>query len=278
MPADPELAIEIATTVGDELVATFDRLIPQLSSSSPPPGRGTLRSSTTATRCSMWPSRGRSWEPDAGDVPHPDGSQGVDRGCRGGQGGLCAGSVRRSALLRWRRLAGAAPRTSTSRVARRLQDVANRLYQRLGFQLRDAPTSTATTSDQPVARRTSGRCAKRRRIESRLSSWGGRTGGWRDGLDRQGGHVVDLEHPPGEVRVPGVLVGHSAAADGPPYRLRLRSELPMFVPTRIGHSTETPMPCSRSSCYSTSARATTPYLATQYGPAHGSARARRTTR
>ena len=40
----------------------------------------------------------------------------------------------------------------------------------------------------------------------------------------------------------------------------------MLVPTRIGHSTDTPISCSRSSRYSTSARATTPYLATQYGP------------
>ena len=47
MPTDPELAIEIAieiaTTVSDELVAAFDRLIPQLSSSSPPPGREGLQ-------------------------------------------------------------------------------------------------------------------------------------------------------------------------------------------------------------------------------------------
>ena len=46
-PTDPELAIEIAieiaTTVSDELVAAFDRLIPQLSSSSPPPGRPGLQ-------------------------------------------------------------------------------------------------------------------------------------------------------------------------------------------------------------------------------------------
>ena len=40
----------------------------------------------------------------------------------------------------------------------------------------------------------------------------------------------------------------------------------MFVPTRIGHSTDTPIWCSRSSRHSTSASATTPYLATQYGP------------
>ena len=34
--------IEIATTVTDELVAAFELLIPQLSSSSPPPGREAL--------------------------------------------------------------------------------------------------------------------------------------------------------------------------------------------------------------------------------------------
>ena len=40
----------------------------------------------------------------------------------------------------------------------------------------------------------------------------------------------------------------------------------MLVDTRIGHSTLTPMLFGRSSRWSTSARATTPYLATQYGP------------
>lgn len=39
MPAD----IEIVTTVTDELVDAFDRLIPQLSSSSSPPGRAGLQ-------------------------------------------------------------------------------------------------------------------------------------------------------------------------------------------------------------------------------------------
>jgi hypothetical protein len=33
VPVDPEITIEIATTANDDLVAAFDRLIPQLSSS-----------------------------------------------------------------------------------------------------------------------------------------------------------------------------------------------------------------------------------------------------
>ena len=40
----------------------------------------------------------------------------------------------------------------------------------------------------------------------------------------------------------------------------------MFVFTRIGHSTEAPTPCARSSLCRTSISATTPYFATQYGP------------
>ena len=45
-PADkgtsPSATIEIATAVDDELVAAFEHLIPQLSSSSPPPSRDVL--------------------------------------------------------------------------------------------------------------------------------------------------------------------------------------------------------------------------------------------
>ncbi len=37
MSAQPDVVIEVATTVDDELVAAFERLIPQLSKSSPPP-------------------------------------------------------------------------------------------------------------------------------------------------------------------------------------------------------------------------------------------------
>ena len=89
MPADPELAIEIATSVSDELVAAFDRLIPQLSSSSPPPGRDGLQTIVDDGDSVLYVAR------IGGQVVgsltlamyrDPDGSQGMDRGCRGGRG------------------------------------------------------------------------------------------------------------------------------------------------------------------------------------------------
>ena len=72
--------------------------------------------------------------------------------------------------------------------------------------------------------------------------------------------------------------GRSRAGGGPPSSAgRLRSLVPMSVATRIGHRTETPMPCGRSSRLNTSARATTPYLATQYGPGRRWGRGRRSS-
>ena len=59
--------------------------------------------------------------------------------------------------------------------------------------------------------------SKRRRIEARLSSCGQDVEAvGDDGLDRERGDVVDVEHPPGEVVVAGVLVGHERRGAGPP--------------------------------------------------------------
>ncbi len=49
--------IEIVTEVGDDLVTAFDRLIPQLSSSAPPPGRAGLESIVGNPHCALFVAR-----------------------------------------------------------------------------------------------------------------------------------------------------------------------------------------------------------------------------
>ena len=139
MPADPELAIEIATTVSDELVAAFDRLIPQLSSSSPPPGRQGLQTIVDDRDSVLYvaridgqvvgsltlamyriPTGLKAWIEDVV----------VDKAARG----RGIGEALSVAALEEARRRGAKDLNLTSRPSR---DVANRLYQRLGFQLRD---------------------------------------------------------------------------------------------------------------------------------------------
>ena len=143
MPTDPELAIEIAieiaTTVSDELVAAFDRLIPQLSSSSPPPGREGLQSIVDDRDSVLYvariggqvvgsltlatyriPTGLKAWIEDVV----------VDEAARG----RGIGEALSVAALEEARRRGAKDINLTSRPSR---DVANRLYLRLGFQLRD---------------------------------------------------------------------------------------------------------------------------------------------
>jgi len=143
VPTDPELAIEIAieiaTTVSDELVAAFDRLIPQLSSSSPPPGREGLQSIVDDRDSVLYvariggqvvgsltlatyriPTGLKAWIEDVV----------VDEAARG----RGIGEALSVAALEEARRRGAKDINLTSRPSR---DVANRLYLRLGFQLRD---------------------------------------------------------------------------------------------------------------------------------------------
>ena len=143
MPTDPELAIEIAieiaTTVSDELVAAFDRLIPQLSSSSPPPGREGLQSIVDDRDSVLYvariggqivgsltlatyriPTGLKAWIEDVV----------VDEAARG----RGIGEALSVAALEEARRRGAKDLNLTSRPSR---EVANRLYLRLGFQLRD---------------------------------------------------------------------------------------------------------------------------------------------
>ncbi len=139
MPADPELAIEIATSVSDELVAAFDRLIPQLSSSSPPPGRDGLQTIVDDGDSVLYVAR------IGGEVVGsltlamyriPTGLKAwiedvvVDEAARG----RGIGEALNVAALEEAHRRGAKDVNLTSRPSR---EVANRLYQRLGFQRRD---------------------------------------------------------------------------------------------------------------------------------------------
>jgi ribosomal protein S18 acetylase RimI-like enzyme len=130
------------TAVTDEVVAAFARLLPQLASSTPPPGRDVLeqivRSPGTVLFAARDAERGgeivgvltlalyriptasRAWIEDVV----------VDASARGKGVGE---ALTRAAMDR-ARAAGATAIDLTSRPSR---EAANRLYQRLGFQLRE---------------------------------------------------------------------------------------------------------------------------------------------
>lgn len=131
--------ISIATTVDDELVDAFDRLIPQLSSSSPPPGRsgldeivGNPHSALLVARLDgvivgsltlafyRIPTGTKSWIEDVV----------VDADARGHGIGR---ALNEGALDEARRR-GAKDVSLTSRPSR---EAANRLYLRIGFEARE---------------------------------------------------------------------------------------------------------------------------------------------
>jgi ribosomal protein S18 acetylase RimI-like enzyme len=128
--------IDIVTEVGDELVAAFERLIPQLSNSAPPPGRDGLEAIVGNPNCALFvarvdgeivgsltlamyplPTRLKAWIDDVV----------VDESARG-QG---VGEALSMAAVEEARRRGAKDVSLTSRPFR---ESANRLYQRLGFQ------------------------------------------------------------------------------------------------------------------------------------------------
>lgn len=137
---DSPATIEPATTVDDELVDAFARLIPQLSSSSPPPSRQQLEALVTGADTVLFlarlegrivgsltlalfriPTGMKAWIEDVV----------VDDAARGH--GIGA-ALNRAALDEARRR-GAKDVNLTSRPSR---EAANRLYQRLGFVLRES--------------------------------------------------------------------------------------------------------------------------------------------
>ena len=132
--------MEIVTAVDEDLVAAFARLIPQLSSSSPPPGRAELETMVSAEASDVLVARDTSTGEILGSLTLvtfliPTGIRSwiedvvVDASARGRGVGE---ALNRFALDR-ARARGAKTVDLTSRPSR---DAANRLYQRLGFELR----------------------------------------------------------------------------------------------------------------------------------------------
>lgn len=131
--------ISIARTVDDELVSAFDRLIPQLSSSSPPPGRAGLEAIVGNPNSALFVARldGRIvGSLTLASYTIPTGVKAwiedvvVDEAARGHGVGE---SLNRAALDEARRR-GAKDVSLTSRPSR---EAANRLYQRIGFERRE---------------------------------------------------------------------------------------------------------------------------------------------
>jgi ribosomal protein S18 acetylase RimI-like enzyme len=134
------LSVEAATEVTDELVAAFDRLVPQLSRTSPPPSAAALAEIISSSATTIFVARStegaivgaltlvlfriptalRAWIEDVV----------VDEAARGqGVGGALSQAALDAAVT-----AGARTVDLTSRPSR---EAANRLYQHLGFQLRE---------------------------------------------------------------------------------------------------------------------------------------------
>ncbi|MEY4165501.1 MAG: hypothetical protein RL419_1343 [Actinomycetota bacterium] len=131
--------ITIASTVDDELVKAFERLIPQLSSSNPPPTAAELTSLVESDASSLFiarvdgqivgsltlamfriPTGIRAWIEDVV----------VDSGARGHG----VGEALNMAALEHAKKNGAITVDLTSRPSR---EAANRLYQRIGFKARE---------------------------------------------------------------------------------------------------------------------------------------------
>ena len=133
------IQIEIASTVTRELVSAFERLIPQLSSSSPPPTREHLEYIVGSDSCSLLIAR--DGQQIVGSLtlvvfPIPTGARAwiedvvVDSTARG----KGVGEVLNREALRIAKERGAVTVDLTSRPSR---EAANRLYQRIGFEKRD---------------------------------------------------------------------------------------------------------------------------------------------
>ena len=132
--------ITIASTVDDELVTAFERLIPQLSSSNPPPTASELTDLVSSDASTLFiarvngqivgsltlamfriPTGIRAWIEDVV----------VDSNARGHG----VGEALNMAALEYAKKNGAITVELTSRPSR---EAANRLYQRMGFKLRES--------------------------------------------------------------------------------------------------------------------------------------------
>ena len=131
--------IEQVTRVTDELVDAFAFLIPQLSSSNPPPGRDGLESIVSSSSCVLFVARvdGRIvGSLTLATFPIPTGVRAwiedvvVDSSARGHG----VGEALSRAAIDEARSRGAITVELTSRPSR---ESANRLYRRIGFEQRD---------------------------------------------------------------------------------------------------------------------------------------------
>ena len=136
------MIIEEVTQVTDELVAAFERLTPQLSSSSPAPARAQLAEMVGSPAITLLVAR----EPDAGGeivgsltlamfrIPTGRRAWIEDVVVDASQRGKGIGEALTREALRVAQDAGATTVDLTSRPSR---EAANRLYQRIGFELRE---------------------------------------------------------------------------------------------------------------------------------------------
>lgn len=134
-----EIRIEVATSVNDDVVKAFERLVPQLSSSSPAPSREHLERIVNSDSCTLLLAR--EGEQIVGSLtlvvfPIPTGARAwiedvvVDSSVRG----KGVGEALNLKALEIARAEGAVTVDLTSRPSR---EAANRLYQRIGFVKRD---------------------------------------------------------------------------------------------------------------------------------------------
>ena len=135
MPA----VIETATSVTDELVAAFARLIPQLSSSNPPPGREQLQAIVSSSACVLFVARVDGTIVGSltlATFPIPTGVRAwiEDVVVDGDARGHGVGEALNQAAIEEARRRGAITVELTSRPSR---EAANRLYQRIGFEKRE---------------------------------------------------------------------------------------------------------------------------------------------
>ncbi len=131
--------IQVVSEVNDDLVAAFERLIPQLSSSNPPPSKEELTAIVDSDACHLLLAT--EGEQILGSLtlvlfPIPTGIRAwiEDVVVDGQARGKGVGAALSQAAVDLAREAGATTVDLTSRPTR---EAANRLYQRLGFKLRE---------------------------------------------------------------------------------------------------------------------------------------------
>ena len=143
------VAVDVASEVTDEVVEAFARLIPQLSKSNPPPTKAQLEAIVDSDACHLLLARD-----DAGTIvgsltlvvfPIPTAVRAwiEDVVVDGEARGMGVGAVLNTYALDLSRSLGAATVDLTSRPSR---EAANRLYQRLGFELRETNVYRYTLS------------------------------------------------------------------------------------------------------------------------------------